>query len=753
MPKFSLSSAMAKSSNFDSQTKKSSADQTRGSNAPYATNSGDPTKFISMFLSNARQQIKSLPPATQPTCEIECRLGILQQPQGHPRRLLSNVAVNIDKSSYQMNQLVNGNFVTNPNLPNSNFVAGVTRSHYSSVSGAGVSDFSALSSSFGIKRSKKGVRGQLLEDAYEETVYYSDKGQEPQYQGARYVTRAGAPNTLELKTRRYGFDIAVPASCYDLRLSMSSEEQAQGPCPPTPPKKVLKRRLKKRRSYDRADGRFAWRIDVTEVFTLDDGGAMGGTDETTHEVEVEMLPEWTAQLLEKEGEELEELIKLLSKQLYWCIQNLAPTESDLEVGDFLDKEERDKGLVSLARRQCQAVESFGNSRDPHSTFTPYTSASDNMKNFIGCMPVSFQRHNFDTVCTGDYYVSEKTDGVRYLLAFVEDQGGAKKAVLLDRKMDGWRPKEGAEGGEPALAKLAQHIAPGTVLDGEVVINRRQKRPIFIIFDVLCSGNNCLAKLPFQERLRHLQDASFVTPQGGTTKFQVIDGKLGSKDNACVPMPLIRKMFQRGKDVDELLNNIVEDKGLRMFCSGENHQHLTDGIIFQPNLKYIFGRDDNLLKWKYLDTATIDVRVDKEPKGYKFTVDAGDGHQVDMSQYIKLPAQEIMRMEADRNCAKNCHVAEVGFNPATGEWYYKMMRTDKSKSNFIATVMGTLLEVAEGITTNEIRIRMMGNEAAKEYDANIKKLEGELLRAARRVGGGEGGATTTTTSSNKKRKLS
>ena len=58
----------------------------------------------------------------------------------------------------------------------------------------------------------------------------------------------------------------------------------------------------------------------------------------------------------------------------------------------------------------------------------------------------------------------------------------------------------------ALAKLAQHIAPGTVLDGEVVINRRQKRPIFIIFDVLCSGNNCLAKLPFQERLRHLQDA-------------------------------------------------------------------------------------------------------------------------------------------------------------------------------------------------------------------------------------------------------
>ena len=187
-----------------------------------------PVNFIEMFLNNARQQINSLPEVTRPTCEIECRLGILQQPQGHPRRLLSNMAPNIDQPSYSMNELINGNFLPAPqNLPNANFVAGVTRSHYSTVSGAGVSDFSPLSSSFGIKRSKKGVKNQVLENAYEETVYYSDKDQEQAYQGARYVTRVGQPSMLELKKRRYGFDIAVPSSCYDLRLSMSSEEQVR----------------------------------------------------------------------------------------------------------------------------------------------------------------------------------------------------------------------------------------------------------------------------------------------------------------------------------------------------------------------------------------------------------------------------------------------------------------------------------------------------------------------------------------------
>ena len=88
----------------------------------------------------------------------------------------------------------------------------------------------------------------------------------------------------------------------------------------------------------------------------------------------------------------------------------------------------------------------------------------------------------------------------------------------------------------------------------------------------------------------------------------------------------------------------------------NTQHLTDGIIFQHNAPYVFKTDFKLLKWKYLDTATIDVEVQIDNSGrHTFLVAAGDGAMVDMTRYIKLPHSELMRLEADRSVTK-CRIA-------------------------------------------------------------------------------------------------
>ena len=46
--------------------------------------------------------------------------------------------------------------------------------------------------------------------------------------------------------------------------------------------------------------------------------------------------------------------------------------------------------------------------------------------------------------------------------------------------------------------------------------------------------------------------------------------------------------------------LSEDRGMRIFSKGVEHNHLTDGITFQPNPPYVCGTDVNLLKWKYLD---------------------------------------------------------------------------------------------------------------------------------------------------------
>ena len=78
--------------------------------------------------------------------------------------------------------------------------------------------------------------------------------------------------------------------------------------------------------------------------------------------------------------------------------------------------------------------------------------------------------------------------------------------------------------------------------------------------------------------------------------------------------------------------------------------------------------------------------------------------VDMTRFIKLPPSERRRLEADR-AENNSKIAEVGFDPTTGEWYYLTMRPDKVASNHISTVIGTLLELAESLSTEELRYRM------------------------------------------------
>ena len=76
-------------------------------------------------------------------------------------------------------------------------------------------------------------------------------------------------------------------------------------------------------------------------------------------------------------------------------------------------------------------------------------------------------------------------------------------------MQGWKPKAlptgGGGGAQSILDKLAKHVAPGTVFDGEVVINRKSKRPIFIVFDLLCNGSAALVKHAFKERLKQLRE--------------------------------------------------------------------------------------------------------------------------------------------------------------------------------------------------------------------------------------------------------
>jgi hypothetical protein len=109
----------------------------------------------------------------------------------------------------------------------------------------------------------------------------------------------------------------------------------------------------------------------------------------------------------------------------------------------------------------------------------------------------------------------------------------------------------------------------------------------------------------------------------------------------------------------------------------------------------------------------------------------EGTSVDMTRYLRLPPSERHRLEADR-AENGSKIAEVGFDPTTGEWYYRTMRPDKVAPNHISTVLGTLLELAESLSTEELRYRMSIPSGTRDtYSKDVRNMQKQLLEHQRK----------------------
>jgi mRNA guanylyltransferase len=426
------------------------------------------------------------------------------------------------------------------------------------------------------------------------------------------------------------------------------------------------------------------------------------------------------------------------------LNQINPLSDVLDVEELLT-EHPDTNATRLAQAQCGALKRFmeskakdWNSAIASSGPSPLPPPSMSNINFPGCMPVNFSRHNIEEVQRSEnnaYFLSEKTDGVRYFMVFT-----GTSCVLIDRRMKGKQPKPrpggaGENGNSPQdpMSPVIPYIQQGAVLDGEVVMHRKLRRPIFIVFDVLAlSATQPVLHLPFEQRKAYLDRAEFQIPSSPRNVFNKADVL-----NPKIALPLVRKNFVTRMELDtKLLGYVTEEKGMRCYKFEDSHHHLTDGIIFQPNLPYVCGTDVNLLKWKYLDTVTIDVELLPPIQNFhnnnnnedvlRVGVLGDEGSIVDMTRHIHLPPSERRRLEADRN-ENGAKIAEVGFEPTTGEWYYLTMRPDKETPNHISTVLGTLLELAESLSTEELRYRMSVPPGGSDtWRKQTRKMQRQLL---------------------------
>lgn len=777
------------------EAKRTASDRPSGPSASSASGSAPRNPFLSrptkpedairIFLMQSRTIARRQAGNSQrPAIEIEARLGTLISPFGaHDMRAVSSGAKVIQDRVVHafVTNISDGSSQQQQGQPTTNFEGGITRSNYLRWTQAGLSEASPLSAAFSCRRPQQNesessvLKSQLVETECVTTVFAYPNKTRVNFAHSNHHSGSGGSNgdllgegLSEKKEKLQTVDVALPAAPYDLRLTTATELSLDSQRVPSVSSLApgwTAKRVKRRRSYVRADKSFAWRMDVTEVTTTDNPGPGGGSPHPRvgYEIEMELSQSMTQRLVSAPDDaSARKLADTLAQQLWFMVQQLNPTHDVLEVDDFL-REHPDAESTKLAIGQCNAIRRFVDSgyQSWRSAISPDGSGGRNPnndewakppRNFIGSMPVNFSRHNIEEVqrSDGGYFLSEKTDGVRYLLVFT-----GKSAVLVDRashetkKAFQPKPRGGGGGGgggeEDPLRDIIASVKPGAVLDGEVVVHRKLKRPIFIVFDVLAnSSNEPVLQQPFERRLHYLKSASFVKEGVNVDVFNP-----SSVPNLSVALPLVRKNFVKRVELDRLLSFVVEEKGLRTYRYGETHHHLTDGIIFQPNAPYVCGTDVDLLKWKYLDTVTIDVEILPPRPSYgrnaqsdedvlRVGVMGEEGTTVDMTRYLRLPASERHRLEADR-AENGSKIAEVGFDPTTGEWYYRTMRPDKVAPNHISTVLGTLLELAESLSTEELRYRMSVPSGTRDtYAKDVRNMQKQLLehqRRKNRAGGG------------------
>lgn len=534
------------------------------------------------------------------------------------------------------------------------------------------------------------------------------------YQGhMRIKCEAGATSgVLEKKMKLMDIDVALPSAPYDLRLTLAVEtemgqEQAVDD-------NWESRRHKLRTTFKDPQGNATlgpWVLDMTTVTS-----EHAGSEEESSEVEIELdmgvCSEWIGAASQADADAV---TSRLASRLLDTLQRLNPLESDT-AESFLRDIVNKPALANAAQSRCALVGGAGGGR-----------------RFPGTMPVNLCRKDVSLVQQGDYWLAEKTDGVRYFLLVLPNQQG-RVAVLLNRSM-----KLSAFPGSEALGNV---LPPDTVLDGELVFNRSTNSYIFLIFDVLFWGPEDVFKRLYRDRLVMIH-LKVIPTYEEAVKSQDLQGA----------MRLVGKKFYRRQDIARLFDRVVEESGHRVYrdpsCLSEylrylgidarspntpsspesalaRYCHKTDGIVFQPNRAYQCSTDIHFFKWKWMDTVTIDFAIYFNQDMTASVKCQGQGQQLDLSKHITLEHADLMRLRADMAAVPTCRIAELGFSPETGYWTYKKLRTDKDSPNFFTTVCTTMLELAEAIDEEELQYRMMVDHPAKD---DWVKQSSAMMKAA------------------------
>ncbi|KAJ2894196.1 hypothetical protein MKZ38_007836 [Zalerion maritima] len=219
----------------------------------------------------------------------------------------------------------------------------------------------------------------------------------------------------------------------------------------------------------------------------------------------------------------------------------------------------------------------------------------NQTGFPGAQPVSFARKHLDELRSRDYFVCEKSDGIRYLLYLTSISGADgtphETPFLIDRKNTYWHIGV-TELHFPQKNGPDSSFHTDTLIDGELVMDEYPdgaKIPRFIVFDCLLLDGQSLMTRTLDKRLGYFKEMVLTPYQDLLNRYP--------DEKKYQPFTVELKSMQVAYGIELMFNSILPEL-----------KHGNDGLIFTcRGSAYQFGTDDHILKWKPAEENTIDFR--------------------------------------------------------------------------------------------------------------------------------------------------
>ncbi|KAI0281354.1 mRNA capping enzyme [Russula aff. rugulosa BPL654] len=327
----------------------------------------------------------------------------------------------------------------------------------------------------------------------------------------------------------------------------------------------------------------------------------------------------------------------------------------------------------------------------------------NHERFPGSQPVSFSSKDLERLEREDYWVCEKSDGIRVLLVVLTVLETNEQFVYTVDRHNVYRELFGLY--FPHHEHPERHLR-STVVDAELVIDvdPRTKRETLrlLCFDCLVADSLNVMSKTLDKRYWRLKEVFF---------------KPFSKMLRDHPYMMEKQPFDI--QVKEVNCSYSIDK---VFSDITTQQHGNDGLIYTSvSTPYIPGTDRNLLKWKPPSENSIDFKLvlrfpplpgsSNQPDLHAKPIFAlhvwcgGEGTKATYEPWDTMHVidEEWESMKANGEQVDD-RIVEVCWNPVDEHWRMMRFRDDKPQGNHRSVVENVIQSIADGVEKDALLTR-------------------------------------------------